>query len=94
MGYGTSWWPWQNTVKSDSETIKEEIKKTDILFITFGMEKRTTSGGPPETTKIVKELGILIVGIINIPSLSCKGNKVYNNAYNSWNITNFAIPWI
>lgn len=84
-GYGSGGDPivGQNAIKHDSEAIKEEIKNTDILFIIAGMGKGTGSGGAPELAKIAKELGILTVGIIGMPSLACEGNHVYNNAYNA-----------
>ena len=84
-GYGSGGDPiiGQNAIKRDSEAIKEELKDTDILFIIAGMGKGTGSGGAPELAKIAKELGILTVGIITMPSLVCEGNHVYNNAYNA-----------
>ena len=84
-GYGSGGDPiiGQNAIKHDSEAIKEELKDTDILFIIAGMGKGTGSGGAPELAKIAKELGILTVGIITMPSLVCEGNHVYNNAYNA-----------
>lgn len=84
-GYGSGGDPiiGQNAIKHDSEAIKEELKDTDILFIIAGMGKGTGSGGAPELAKIAKELGILTVGIITMPSLACEGNHVYNNAYNA-----------
>lgn len=85
LGYGSGGDPiiGQNAIKHDSEAIKEEIKNTDILFIIAGMGKGTGSGGAPELAKIAKELGILTVGIITMPSLACEGNYVYNNAYSA-----------
>ena len=84
-GYGSGGDPiiGQNAIKHDSEAIKDELKNTDILFIIAGMGKGTGSGGAPELAKIAKELGILTVGIITMPSLVCEGNHVYNNAYNA-----------
>lgn len=82
-GYGSGGNPivGQNAIKHDAQAIKEELKNTDLLFIIAGMGKGTGSGGAPELAKIAKELGILTVGIISMPSLACEGNNIYNSAY-------------
>lgn len=84
-GYGSGCDPeiGKKAVQKDEETIKKELVGTDILFIIAGMGKGAGSGGSPELARIAKDLGILTVAIVNMPSVACEGNVIYNNAFNS-----------
>lgn len=84
-GYGSGGKPEVGAaaVIHDKEIIKQELANTDILFIVAGLGKGTGSGGAPELAKIAKELNILTVAIVNMPSIASEGNKIYNNAFNS-----------
>ncbi|MCQ3908906.1 MAG: hypothetical protein MJ200_05270 [Mycoplasmoidaceae bacterium] len=84
-GYGSGGNPdvGKQAVQHDAEAIKAELQGTDILFIIAGMGKGAGSGGAPELAQIAKELGILTVSIVNMPSVACEGNVIYNNAFNS-----------
>jgi len=84
-GYGSGGDPeiGRRAVEHDASIIKEELKGTDVLFIIAGMGKGAGSGGAPELAKIAKELGILTVAVVNMPSTACEGNAIYNNAFNS-----------
>jgi len=92
-GYGSGGDPevGRQAVEHDSVLIKEELKGTDILYIVTGLGKGTGSGGAPELAKIAKDLGILTVAIVSMPSTACEGNAVYNNAFNALqNLMSFA----
>ena len=84
-GYGSGCDPevGKRAVQKDAEVIKKELEGTDILFIIAGMGKGAGSGGAPELAQIAKNLGILTVSIVNMPSVACEGNIIYNNAFNS-----------
>ncbi len=84
-GYGSGGKPeiGAKAVIHDKEIIKQELADTDILFIIAGLGKGTGSGGAPELAKIAKELGILTVAIVNMPSIAAEGNLVFNNAFSS-----------
>ncbi|MCQ3907991.1 MAG: hypothetical protein MJ219_04815 [Mycoplasmoidaceae bacterium] len=84
-GYGSGCNPevGKKAVQKDAEVIKKELEGTDILFIIAGMGKGAGSGGAPELAQIAKNLGILTVSIVNMPSVACEGNIIYNNAFNS-----------
>lgn len=86
-GYGSGGDPevGRQAAIADKEAIKKELANTNLLFIVAGMGKGTGSGASPEIAKIAKELGILTIGIINMPSLACEGNIVYKNALESLN---------
>lgn len=84
-GYGSGGKPeiGAKAVLHDKEIIKQELADTDILFIIAGLGKGTGSGGAPEIAKIAKELNILTVGIVNMPSIAAEGNVIFNNAFAS-----------
>lgn len=84
-GYGSGSDPeiGRQAVVHDAEIIKNELKGTDILFVIAGLGKGAGSGGAPEIAKIAKELGILTVALVNMPSIACEGNIIFNNAFNA-----------
>ncbi|KFB07430.1 cell division protein FtsZ [Malacoplasma iowae] len=65
---------------ADSEIIKDMLKGTDILILTAGLGKGTGTGATPVIAKIAQELGILTIGLFNLPSIGAEGNKTYSNA--------------
>ncbi len=67
-------------VEEDKENIKNTLKGTDILFLVAGLGKGTGSGATPEIARIAKEMGILTVAVVNLPSINSEGNAVYQNA--------------
>lgn len=84
-GYGSGGNPeiGKAAVQKDAEVIKQELTGTDILFIIAGMGKGAGSGGAPELAQIAKDLGILTLSIVNMPSVVCEGEAIYNNAFNA-----------
>lgn len=65
---------------ADAEIIKDMLKGTDILILTAGLGKGTGTGATPVIAKIAQELGILTIGLFNLPSIGAEGNKTYSNA--------------
>lgn len=66
--------------EADSEIIKDMLKGTDVLILTAGLGKGTGTGATPIIAKIAQELGILTIGLFNLPSIGAEGNKTYSNA--------------
>ena len=54
-------------VDENKEIIIEDLKKSDMVFITAGMGGGTGTGAAPAIAKIAKDLGVLTVGIITKP---------------------------
>ncbi len=65
---------------ADAEIIKDMLKGTDILILTAGLGKGTGTGATPVIARIAQELGILTIGLFNLPSIGAEGNKTYSNA--------------
>lgn len=65
---------------ADAEEIKKMLEGTDILIIVAGLGKGTGTGASPIIAEIAKELGILTIGLFNLPSIGAEGNKTYSNA--------------
>jgi cell division protein FtsZ len=60
---------------------EEEIRKlfndgTEMVFVTAGMGGGTGTGSSPVIAGIAKEMGMLTVGIVTIPYIFEKGNKI------------------
>ncbi len=71
----------KNAALEDIAAIKNKILKgTDLLFITAGMGKGTGTGASPEIAKIAREMGILTIAIVNLPSIKTEGEKMYKKA--------------
>ncbi|MEG2198331.1 MAG: cell division protein FtsZ [Malacoplasma sp.] len=66
--------------ETDSEIIKEMLVDTDILILVAGLGKGTGTGATPVIAKIAQDLGILTIGLFNLPSIGAEGNKIYSNA--------------
>ncbi len=61
----------------DEATIREALEGTDVLFIVSGMGKGTGTGASPVVAKIAKEMGILTLSIVNLPSITNEGPEIY-----------------
>ncbi len=61
----------------DEATIREALEGTDVLFIVSGMGKGTGTGASPVIAKIAKEMGILTLSIVNLPSITNEGPEIY-----------------
>ncbi|MGL4647136.1 MAG: cell division protein FtsZ [Mycoplasmoidaceae bacterium] len=70
----------KRAAESDAEEIKKVLEGTDILVLVAGLGKGTGTGATPIIAQIAKELGILTIGLFNLPSIGAEGNKTYSNA--------------
>lgn len=66
--------------ETDAEIIKEMLQGIDILILVAGLGKGTGTGATPVIAKIAQDLGILTIGLFNLPSIGAEGNKIYSNA--------------
>lgn len=73
----------KTSVEEDRDAIKQVLQGTDLLFLVAGLGKGTGSGATPEIAKIAKEMGILTVAVVNLPSITAEGNTIYTNALNN-----------
>jgi cell division protein FtsZ len=74
------------SVQDSIQDIKQALTNTDLLFIVAGLGKGTGSGASPEIARIARELGILTVAIVNLPSIHAEGQNVFKNALDSYEI--------
>jgi cell division protein FtsZ len=51
----------------DSETIRDHLAGTDMVFVTAGMGGGTGTGGAPVVARIAKDLGALTVAVVTKP---------------------------
>ncbi|MGL5630523.1 MAG: cell division protein FtsZ [Mycoplasmoidaceae bacterium] len=64
----------------DVEIIKKSISGADILLIVAGLGKGTGTGIAPLIAKIASEMGILTIGLFNLPSIGAEGKRIYSIA--------------
>ncbi len=57
----------EEAAKEESETIKQLLTGSDMVFITAGMGGGTGTGSAPVVASIAKELGILTVAVVTTP---------------------------
>lgn len=67
LGAGSNPEMGRNAALEDIESLKENIKGADMLFITAGMGGGTGTGASPVIAKLAKDSGILTVGVITRP---------------------------
>lgn len=72
----------KKAAEDDIETIKQMLQNTDVLILVAGLGKGTGTGASPEIAKAANELGILTIGVFNLPSIGAEGNGTYANALN------------
>lgn len=62
----------------ESESIIRDIlQDTDLLFIVSGMGKGTGTGASPIIANIAKEMGIMTLSLVNLPSISNEGPIIF-----------------
>ena len=78
-GYGSGSDPeiGKKAALEDEQIIREILEDTDLLFIVSGMGKGTGTGASPVISSIAKEMGILTLSIINLPSISNEGPIIF-----------------
>ncbi len=65
----------RQAAKEDIEKIKEQLKGTDMVFITAGMGGGTGTGSAPVVAQAAREMGILTVGVVSKPFSFERRNK-------------------
>lgn len=69
----------QNAAEESAQSIEDELKGADMIFITAGMGGGTGTGAAPVVARIAKETGALTVGVVTRPFLF-EGPKRSKNA--------------
>lgn len=72
----------QDAALEDKELLKKALANTDLLFIVSGMGKGTGTGASPIIAEIAKEMGILTISLVNLPSISNEGKNIYEKGSN------------
>lgn len=72
----------KSALLEDEQLIKKALANTDLLFILSGMGKGTGTGASPIIAEIAKQMGILTVSLVNLPSISNEGKKIFEKGFN------------
>lgn len=72
----------QDAALEDKELLRKALANTDLLFIVSGMGKGTGTGASPIVAEIAKEMGILTISLVNLPSISNEGKNIYEKGSN------------
>lgn len=70
----------QRAAEADAEVMKTILEGTDVLILAAGLGKGTGTGATPIIAKLAQDMGILTIGLFNLPSVGAEGNKTYSNA--------------
>jgi len=57
----------RQAAKDDIDSVKEQLKEADMVFITAGMGGGTGTGSAPVVAQAAREMGILTVGVVSKP---------------------------
>lgn len=79
LGAGSNPEVGQNAAEESAQTIEDELKGADMIFVTAGMGGGTGTGAAPIVARIAKETGALTVGVVTRPFLF-EGPKRGKNA--------------
>lgn len=74
----------EEAAKETVEAIKAAVSDADIVFITCGLGGGTGTGAAPVVAQVVKECGVLSVGVVTLP-FSAEGRQRMTNAQNGLN---------
>ena len=66
----------KQAAKENLEQVKEQLKDTDMVFITAGMGGGTGTGSAPVVAQAAREMGILTVGVVSKPFSFERRNKI------------------
>jgi cell division protein FtsZ len=67
LGAGASPEIGENAAKESEEDIREQLRESNMVFITAGMGGGTGTGAAPEIARLAREEGILTVGVVTKP---------------------------
>lgn len=70
----------KRAAEADIEVLKTMLEGVDVLILVAGLGKGTGTGATPVIAKAAQELGILTIGLFNLPSIGAEGEKTYSNA--------------
>ena len=70
----------KRAAEADIEVIKTILEGTDVLILVAGLGKGTGTGATPIIAKAAQDLGILTIGLFNLPSIGAEGERTYSNA--------------
>lgn len=62
----------------DIEYIKRILEDTDLLFIVSGMGKGTGTGASPAIAEIAREMNIMTISLVNLPSITNEGKVIHD----------------
>ncbi len=85
MGSGSDPKIGMDAALEDENLFREKLKGTDLLFIVSGMGKGTGTGASPIVAQIAKEMGILTICVVNLPSASIEGQIIYEKGIKGLN---------
>ena len=66
----------KQSAKENIDQVKEQLKDTDMVFITAGMGGGTGTGSAPVVAQAAREMGILTVGVVSRPFSFERRNKI------------------
>lgn len=69
----------EESARESEKDIRDNLKDSDMIFITSGMGGGTGTGAAPVIAEIAKKSGALVVGVVTIP-FSMEGSRRYDNA--------------
>jgi cell division protein FtsZ len=69
----------RKAAEESKDAIRDQLKGTDLLFITAGMGGGTGTGAAPVVAQIAKELNILTIAVVTKP-FAFEGKRRYENA--------------
>ncbi|MGM0440816.1 MAG: cell division protein FtsZ [Elusimicrobiota bacterium] len=69
----------EKAAKEDEDTIRDDLKGADMVFVTAGFGGGTGTGGAPVIAGIAKEQGALTVGVVTKPFMF-EGKKRHSRA--------------
>lgn len=67
LGTGAKFDLGEAAARTDVDKIKSMLTGADMVFITAGMGGGTGTGAAPVIAEIAKDLGILTIGVVNVP---------------------------
>lgn len=62
----------------DIDYIKRILEDTNLLFIVSGMGKGTGTGASPAIAEIAREMNIMTISLVNLPSISNEGKVIFD----------------
>ena len=77
MGSGSDPVIGSKAANEDSSLLREMLEGTDLLFIVSGMGKGTGTGASPVVAEIAKEMNILTIAVVNLPSKTAEGKVIF-----------------